>query len=384
MLKLFGRSERRWDAEPLVLKLSTERESRCGMVLLGEPGTPSVPVQFARESHNPQDKGPCVVLPCELSHLGEGDIIRLVPRTGDISVLYRKASTSNAIFLTERCNCRCVMCSQPPRDTPDDHLVDAYLAAIPHMDVGTESIGITGGEPTLLGDRLLRVLHACKEHLPTTAVHMLSNGRLFNYQSLCREVAEIEHPNLMVGVPLHSDIASRHDLVAQARGAFDQTVRGMMNLKRFGQRVEIRVVIHRLTCERLPQLARFICRNLPFADQVCLMGMEPIGHAKSNMRALWVDPVDYASELKAAVDELLLGQMNVLIYNHQLCVLDRELWPFACRSISDWKAEYLDVCATCVAKEDCGGFFSSSRSHHSRGIKPLMEMPDAAEVFAKC
>ena len=73
-----------------------------------------------------------------------------------------------------------------------------------------------------------------RSRLPNTALHMLSNGRLFNYLSLCREIAAIEHPDLMVGIPLYSDIPHRHDFVVQADGAFDQTIRGMMNLARCG------------------------------------------------------------------------------------------------------------------------------------------------------
>ena len=33
-----------------------------------------------------------------------------------------------------------------------------------------------------------------------------------------------------------------------------------------------------------------------------------------------------------------------MIYNHQLCLIDRGLWPFAVKSISDWKNEYHPEC----------------------------------------
>ena len=34
-----------------------------------------------------------------------------------------------------------------------------------------------------------------------------------------------------------------------------------------------------------------------------------------------------------------------MIYNHQLCLIDRRVWPFAVKSISDWKNEYHPECA---------------------------------------
>ena len=43
--------------------------------------------------------------------------------------------------------------------------------------------------------------------------------------------------------------------------------------------------------------------------------------------------------------------VRTLIYNHQLCLIDRELWPFAVRSISDWKNEYHPECAGCSVRE---------------------------------
>ena len=55
---------------------------------------------------------------------------------------------------------------------------------------------------------------------------------------------------------------------------------------------------------------------------------------------LWIDPADYQVELKEAVRILDFAGIRTSIYNHQLCVLDRSLWPFAVKSISDWKNEY--------------------------------------------
>ncbi len=50
--------------------------------------------------------------------VGEGDVIR-VRDGGKVSVLYRRAANANALFVTERCNSHCLMCSQPPRDEED-------------------------------------------------------------------------------------------------------------------------------------------------------------------------------------------------------------------------------------------------------------------------
>jgi His-Xaa-Ser system radical SAM maturase HxsC len=185
----------------------------------------------------------------------------------------------------------------------------------------------------------------------------------------------------MIGTPLYSDIPHRHDFVVQADRAFDQTVRGIMNLARCGVSVEIRMVIHRETADRLPEFARFVARNLPFVDHVALMGLEMMGFVRMNLDTLWIDPVEYQPQLRQAVTHLQRHGLSVSIYNHQLCVLDRELWPVARKSISDWKNEYLEECDGCAARDLCGGFFSSSSLRHSDHIRRLApeELPTDPE-----
>jgi His-Xaa-Ser system radical SAM maturase HxsC len=306
-----------------------------------------------------------------LDHLGDGDVVAVNP-SGYIRTLYRIASPHNAIFTTDRCNSFCLMCSQPPKPVDDGERISEHLRLIELIDPSTQELGITGGEPTLLKDDLLRVIERCKELLPGTALHILSNGRLFYYGSYARKLAEIGHPDLMVGVPLYSDIDAEHDYVVQAAGAFDQTVVGLQNLGRYRVPVEIRIVIHQETYRRLPKLAEFIYRNLPFASHVTFMGLEMMGFAVPNHTQLWVDPVDYGRELADSTLFLASRGMNVSIYNHQLCVVPRDVWSYCRKSISDWKNDYLPICEQCVEKDNCGGFFSSSlRRQYSSSIHPF-------------
>jgi His-Xaa-Ser system radical SAM maturase HxsC len=262
------------------------------------------------------------------------------------------------------------MCSQPPREQDDQWLVDELMDAIPLISPETEQIGITGGEPGLLGERLITLVDALQRHLPRTALHILSNGRRFADRSFARSMGGLNHHDLVVGIPIYSDLPELHDYVVQARGAFDEAVRGIMNLKQARVRVEIRFVIHRETYERLPQFAEFVARNLVFADHVALMGLELMGFARANLESLWIDPLDYQGELLRAARILERARVPVSIYNHQLCVLAPVLHRLARRSISDWKNMYMEPCATCESRSDCGGFFASSALRVSRGIAP--------------
>jgi His-Xaa-Ser system radical SAM maturase HxsC len=311
------------------------------------------------------------VLEQSLSYLRDGDIVKMNPSRRTLRTVYRRNSRHNSVLVTERCNNYCLMCSQPPRDINDGHLVDELLQAIPLMSRQTVSVVITGGEPTLLGERLLELLNAFRCYLPDTAVHVLSNGRSFRDLDYAKAMGRVQHPDLMVGIPLYSDISSKHDYVVQADGAFDDTIRGIINLKTAGVRVEIRVVLHNLTYARLPELARFIRRNLTFCDHVALMGLEITGFTRSNLDKLWIDPKDYQPQLRDAVAILHGAKMDVSIYNHQLCILDESLHRFSRKSISDWKNEFMPECDGCTRKRECGGFFSSAKMRYSAHITPF-------------
>lgn len=303
--------------------------------------------------------------------LDDGDIVSIRP-CGTINVLYRRKSLHNDLFITQRCNSRCLMCSQPPIENDDPYLLSESIKVIKLADKSTPVLGITGGEPTLLEAELLKLIELSTQHLPNTQLHLLTNGRLLQNESFAKKLAAVCRANLSVAFPLYSDIDSEHDYIIQTRGGFAQTVRGIHNLARYKIPIEIRVVIHKLNYQRLPQLAEFIYRNLTFVNHVALMALEPIGFAADNIELLWIDPFDYRAQLGLATRFLADRGINVSIYNHQLCIIPEELRSYSCKSISDWKVEFLECCKECSSMSNCGGFFKSALpKHHSTHIGPI-------------
>lgn len=308
----------------------------------------------------------------DYAYLAEGDIVRLNPSQESLSVLFRVNSNSNTILLTEQCNHYCLMCSQPPRNVDDFWILDEVFELIRMIPEGTPSLGFSGGEPTLYGDRFIALVQHVKNHLPHTRIDILTNGRAFHDPAFAHKLGQVKHPDLTLGIPLYSDDPVRHDYVVQAPGAFDETVKGILNLRAAGLRVEIRVVVHRETLPRLVQTCRFIARNLLFVHHVALMGLEITGFTRANLDKLWVDPHEYRDTLSEAAGVLVSYGIKASIYNHQLCLVNDDLRPIYRKSISDWKNEYLDECSTCERRTDCGGFFSSAVQYrHSDHIRPF-------------
>lgn len=303
------------------------------------------------------------------NHLDDGDIVSVNPN-GLINTLFRVNSKHNALFITDRCNSNCLMCSQPPKNIDDlDYHYRVNNALINLIPKDTPVIGVTGGEPTLLGSRLIDLLELANIQLPDTAVHMLSNGRAFAWRSYASKFSSLRE-KVTVCIPLYADNYLDHDYVVQAKDAFNQTVVGIHNLARWDIMIEIRVVLHKLTYARLPELARFIYKNFPFVEHIALMGLEYIGYTPFNHDKLWIEPSQFMNELEEAT--LFLDQMgmNVSIYNLQHCLLRESLWRFSRKSISDWKRDYVEECTRCKKLDDCGGVFATSKmlSHEIKAI----------------
>lgn len=317
-------------------------------------------------SFTSKEKPYCIVDSIEGFH--EGDVV-VVNKQGEIIFVYEINSHHNALMATERCNHRCIMCPQPPILQEKDK-TPFNLKLISLFDKSTQEIGITGGEPTLIGDNLFTLINHIKKELSQTAISILSNGAKFADKEYAMKLAKCRHQDLQIDIPLFSDIAEEHNRIVGAK-TFYKTVQGLYNLALFHQRIGLRIVVHKQTYKRLPQFADFIYHNFPFVAQVAFIQMETAGLAKENFDELWIDPYDYSRELREAVLLLADRGMKPYIYNAQLCVLPEDIRCYAQQSISDWKNIYIPECEGCVLKGQCAGFFESNRQAHSSHIKKI-------------
>ena len=383
MLRLSGKAQAiiQGFSEPRVLTVTDEYELpkvlRENAALLLDPDKDTVDgfgayVTYDKEAKQSTDLlDKLFIFPDYLGYIQSGDIVRFSPE-GSVRCLFRKTARYNTILLTERCDQYCLMCSQPPKDIDDSWLLDQAMTVIETIPRDTKMLGFSGGEPTLYGDGLVKLVGKCKSFLPHTGIDILTNGRAFADASFAKSMGAVGHPNCTFCVPLYSDDPVTHNYVVQHKNAFDDAVQGILNLKSQNQKVEIRIVIHKQTIDRLVQTCEFIARNLIFVDHVALMGLEITGFTRANLDKLWIDPFDYKDTLSDAIKLLNSYGMSSSVYNHQLCTVNEDVLGNYVRSISDWKNEFVDECADCSRMSDCGGFFSSSKQfRYSDNISPF-------------
>lgn len=280
-------------------------------------------------------------------------------------------SNDNTLFCTSTCNNRCIMCCQPPTKNNDiDYFYKYNLERIKNAPKNLPFICLTGGEPTLLGRKLISLLKEIRITLPKTDILLLTNGRLFSNFYFAKEVALAGSRRLFIETELHSDYYSDHDIIAGVSGSYEETLRGIYNIASADIGVTIRIIVCKQNYERLINIAEFIHKNLPFVEGIIFMGMECIGFAYDNYDSVWVEPLKYQNQLIESISFLTEWGYDVQIYNIPLCLLPPNLYPYSKKSISDWKNYFLPFCVNCSVKEKCCGLFTTSKLLY-KGLSPI-------------
>jgi len=301
--------------------------------------------------------------------LEDGDCV-LIGKDGTITVVWEKKSPTNSLLLTEMCDCRCLMCPQPPK-AHDKTLTERSKRILNLVKIEkNQTICLTGGEPTLLKEDFFDILGVINKKHPKSIVMMLTNGKSFANFEFTKRFVSLKPKNFLTCVSMHSDVDEIHDQIVGVKDSFYKTVMGLQNLARFREKIEIRVVVNRINAHRLESIATFIQRNFPFINHCTFMGMEIIGLARDNYETVWIDPYEYQEDISRAVKVLSRADMNVSIYNVPLCLTEKKSWNFARKSISGWKNDYLPICEGCSVKSKCCGIFTTSGLHQSPHIIP--------------
>ena len=130
----------------------------------------------------------------DLDQIHDGDILQ-IDSNGLITRLWDSESHDNVIFVTNTCNCRCVMCPQPPGPDKEDLLsVNRRIIALLKAEK-VSRIAFTGGEPTIKLDGLLQLLRLCNKRFPQATIVLLTNARRLRDMSIAHRIVEA-HPRI--------------------------------------------------------------------------------------------------------------------------------------------------------------------------------------------
>lgn len=310
----------------------------------------------------------------DFSDYHHGDI-GFVEDSGLLRKAYESGSNEIDLFITNKCNSNCIMCPLPEavrKQQVEKHL-DWIKGYIDYLPENIKHINVTGGEPTLAKEGFLEVMNLLKNKFVRTDFQILTNGRSFADSNFMKRVLEVCPTGVKFAIPIHAANSLVHDSITRADGSFSQTDKGIRNLLRERQIVEIRVVVSQKNISVLDEIAVYIANNYQNAFCVNYIGMEMMGNAALYRKELWVDYEDVFSAAKYGIDYLVRSGIDVQLYNFPLCDVDKGYWHIAAKSITDYKVRYMDECGKCAVKEMCGGFFQSTKQVMQPKVHPVKE-----------
>jgi len=165
------------------------------------------------------------------------------------------------VYLTRRCNLRCVMCDAwtSRQDARDELSTDDWLQVIAQAKpLGLANLKLFGGEPTLRQDLAIIV-----ERASTLGIRcaLVTNGTLLTEE---RARALVEAGLAELDLSLDASTPALHDSIRGAPGAWRRTMRGLQAMQQAAQSlnhrlfVRVNAVVMRENYSDMPSLARLL------------------------------------------------------------------------------------------------------------------------------
>jgi len=270
------------------------------------------------------------------------------------------------ICIWNKCNSRCIMCTNPS----DFRAKDPYkhysfkklkkrISGIRIFDnkgnLIDDKIILTGGEPTIHPD-FLKIFSFIRKKFPQLIIEFDTNGRRFYYASFVKEVLSFGRMNIYIS--LHGFDKKSHDAVTRTPGSFLQTVKGIENILKYKNlglhELELRIIITKLTYQYIEKILKFIKEDFPQVDRIVVIFMEMEGQAGDNFKIVGLTYSQFQKFIPK-IAKWIPKFKEFRFYHFPLCVIERSLWKYVWRTLPAYEITFLPRCKTCFYKRYCLG-----------------------------
>lgn len=273
----------------------------------------------------------------------------------------------SVICVWNKCNSRCLMCTNPTgfreKDSFKDYGLEVLKKRIKNLEIFDEQkkliddkIILTGGEPTIHPDFFELIKFIRKEFPQDLIIELDTNGRRFYYPSFTRQLLSFGNINLLIS--LHGYDAKTHDAVTRVPGSFYQTTTGIKNIIRCTnlglKELEIRVILTKLTYKCIERILAFIKNSFPEITRVVIIFMEMEGQAGKNVKVVGIRYKDVKKTINR-IKKWISQFKEMRFYHFPLCVIDPTLWKYTWRTEPKYEVTFLDSCQQCLYKKYCLG-----------------------------
>jgi MoaA/NifB/PqqE/SkfB family radical SAM enzyme len=174
------------------------------------------------------------------------------------------------------CNNNCVFCVQADNKCQGNRTYEEIKKDLIDSRERCDGVVFTGGEVTIRKDFFKMVKLAKK--LGYKRIQIQTNGRMFSSLDFCKKALEAGATEFSPA--LHGYCAEQHDSLTRAKGSFEQTVKGIKNLKSLGAEVLTNTVIVEGNYRNCREIAKLLVELE--VNQFQLAFVHPMGNALKN------------------------------------------------------------------------------------------------------
>ncbi len=189
------------------------------------------------------------------------------------------------------CNNNCIFCVQAHKKMHGNRPTADVLEDIRLSRQDCDGVVLTGGEVSIREDFFDLLRYSRK--MGYEVIQAQSNGRRFCYPEFAKEA--VLSGMTEFAPALHGATAEQHDSLTRARGSFEQTVQGIINVRKLGIRVVANTVVVRQNFRSLPEIAKLLTSL--GVSQYQFAFVHAIGNAEKN----YVEVMPRVSEASAYI-----------------------------------------------------------------------------------
>ncbi len=212
------------------------------------------------------------------------------------------------------CNNNCLFCRVSDKKKENLSREQVFEKIRKKRENGSDSLIITGGEPTIRKDIVGIVAYAKK--LGFRIIHIESNGRMFYYKNFIRML--IENGANSFSTALQSLNEGVHNELTSQK-SFGQVMAGIENLKEFNIGKTNNVTITKLNYKELPDLVDFFINQK--ADHLQLIFVQPTGNAGKNYERIVPDFEETEKFLRKSLETGEKAGMKITTEGFPLCYM---------------------------------------------------------------